>query len=81
MREKVLSGVLGKHGRMEMKTRQRGEAVNRSFALLSVRIPAPMLSLTNPIPDTPQPASLGMLALGAQSVPLWRRKKSVGAAQ
>ena len=31
--------------------------------------------LTNPIPDTPQPASLGMLALGAQEVPLWRRKK------
>jgi hypothetical protein len=28
----------------------------------------------NPIPDTPQPASLGLLALGAQAVPLWRRK-------
>jgi hypothetical protein len=34
-------------------------------------------SLTSPIPDTPQPASLGMLALGAQGVPLWRRKESV----
>jgi hypothetical protein len=34
------------------------------------------VSLTNPIPDTPQPASLGMLALGAQGVPLWRRKES-----
>jgi hypothetical protein len=33
-------------------------------------------SLTNPIPDKPQPASLGMLALGAQGVPLWRRKES-----
>jgi hypothetical protein len=32
--------------------------------------------LTNPIPDTPQPASLGMLALGAQGVPLWRRKET-----
>jgi hypothetical protein len=32
-------------------------------------------SLTNPIPDAPQPASLGMLALGAQGVPLWRRKE------
>ena len=36
----------------------------------------PGASLTNPIPDTPQPASLGMLALGAQGVPLWRRKES-----
>jgi hypothetical protein len=40
----------------------------------------PGASLTNPIPDTPQPASLGMLALGAQGVP-WRRKESIGAAQ
>jgi hypothetical protein len=32
--------------------------------------------LTNPIPDTPQPASLGMFALGAQGVPLWRRKET-----
>jgi hypothetical protein len=36
----------------------------------------PDASLTSPIPDTPHPASLGMLALGAQSVPLWRRKES-----
>jgi hypothetical protein len=35
----------------------------------------PGVSLTNPIPDTPQPASLGMLALGTQGVRLWRRKK------
>jgi hypothetical protein len=33
-------------------------------------------SLTTPIPDKPQPASLGMLALGAQGVPLWRRKET-----
>jgi hypothetical protein len=32
-------------------------------------------SLANPLPDTPHPASLGMLALGAQGVPLWRRKE------
>jgi hypothetical protein len=37
---------------------------------------SPGASLTNPISDTPQPASLGMLALGAQGVPLWRRKES-----
>jgi hypothetical protein len=37
--------------------------------------------LTNPIPDTPQPASLGMLALGAQGVPLWRRKETQEARQ
>jgi hypothetical protein len=33
-------------------------------------------SLANPLPDTPLPGSLGMLALGAQDVPLWRRKES-----
>jgi hypothetical protein len=36
----------------------------------------PAASLTNPIPDTPQPTSLGMLALGAQGVPLLRRKET-----
>jgi hypothetical protein len=36
----------------------------------------PGASLSNPSPDTPQPLSLGMLALGAQGVPLWRRKES-----
>jgi hypothetical protein len=34
----------------------------------------PGASLTNPIPD--KRASLGMLALGAQGDPLWRRKES-----
>jgi hypothetical protein len=37
---------------------------------------SPNASLTNPIPDIPQPASLGMLALGAQVVPMWRRKET-----
>jgi hypothetical protein len=32
-------------------------------------------SVISPVPDTPQPASLGLLALGAQGVPLWRRKQ------
>jgi hypothetical protein len=36
----------------------------------------PGASLSSPIPDKPQPASLGMLALGAHGVPLWRRKES-----
>jgi hypothetical protein len=36
----------------------------------------PGASLTNPIPDTTQHASLGMLALGAQGIPLCRRKES-----
>jgi hypothetical protein len=36
----------------------------------------PAASLTNPIPDAPQLASLGMLALGAEGVPLWRRRES-----
>jgi hypothetical protein len=34
----------------------------------------PGVSLTSPIADLPQPASLGMLALGAQGVPTWGRK-------
>jgi hypothetical protein len=34
----------------------------------------PGASLTNPIPDTPQPASLGILALGGQGVTLWRKE-------
>jgi hypothetical protein len=38
--------------------------------------PGPGASLFGPIPETPQPASLGMLALGAQGVPLWRRKET-----
>jgi hypothetical protein len=38
--------------------------------------PGPGASLISPIPETPQPASLGMLALGAQGVPLWRRKET-----
>jgi len=33
-------------------------------------------SLANPLPDTPLPASLGMLALGARGVPLWRGRES-----
>lgn len=36
--------------------------------------------LTNPIPDIPQPASLGALALGAPGLSIWRRKELVGAA-
>jgi hypothetical protein len=39
----------------------------------------PAASVASPTPDTPQPASLGMLALGAQAVPLWRRKESLDA--
>ncbi len=42
---------------------------------------APNVSLTNPIPSTPQPASLGMLSLGANGLPLWRREESVGGMQ
>jgi hypothetical protein len=34
------------------------------------------VSLTNATPVKPQPAFLGMLALGAQGLPRWRRKKS-----
>jgi hypothetical protein len=33
-------------------------------------------SLANPIPDKPQPPSLGVLALGSHGVLLWRRKET-----
>jgi hypothetical protein len=36
----------------------------------------PGASLANPVLDATQPASLGMLALGAQGVPLWRREEA-----
>jgi len=36
----------------------------------------PGASVTNPIPHTPQPASLGVLALGARGVPLRRREEA-----
>jgi hypothetical protein len=36
----------------------------------------PGVSLTSPIPNTPQPTSLGMLALGARGMALWRRKET-----
>ena len=38
-------------------------------------------SLTNPIPDIPRPATLGLLALGSPGLPIWRRKESVGAGE
>ncbi len=38
--------------------------------------PGPGAAL-NPISDKPQSVSLGMLALGAQGVPLWRRKQEI----
>ncbi len=41
----------------------------------------PDASLTNPVPDIPQPASLGALALGAPGLSIWRRKELVEAGQ
>jgi hypothetical protein len=35
-------------------------------------------SLTHPVPDIPQPATLGALAIGAPGLPIWRREESVG---
>jgi hypothetical protein len=35
---------------------------------------APNASLTNPIPNTPQPATLGLLATGAPGLSIWRRE-------
>jgi hypothetical protein len=44
--------------------------------ILSADTTSPADPQTNHIPDTSQLASPGMLALGAQGVPLWRRKES-----
>jgi hypothetical protein len=55
-----------------IKAGQKKEATDQS----SDENFGPGASLTNPIPDTLQPTSLGMLALGAQGVPLSRRKES-----
>jgi hypothetical protein len=41
----------------------------------------PDASLAIPIPKSPQPASLGMLALGAHGLTIWRRKESAVATQ
>jgi hypothetical protein len=38
-------------------------------------------ALCTPTSDTPQPATLGALALGAPGLSIWRREESVGAAQ
>ena len=40
----------------------------------------PNASITNPMPDTPQPATLGILALGSSGLFVWRRKEAVAAA-
>lgn len=37
----------------------------------------PGASITNPVPDIPQPATLGALALGAPGLAIWRREESV----
>ncbi len=43
--------------------------------------PGPGASLTNPIPDIPQPATLGALAIGAPGLLIWGREQSVSAGQ
>jgi hypothetical protein len=57
------------------QTKGPGE-IDNSAEQSKANDPGASAFLTNPIPDTPQPASLGMLALGAQGVPLWRRKET-----
>jgi hypothetical protein len=61
--------------RIEMDGNRGAGTVHKSKGGMK-RVSSRLLPLTNPIPDIPQPASLGILALGAQGVPLWRRKES-----
>jgi hypothetical protein len=58
------------------KTRGPNDATSTSGSLSGSDDSGRGAYLTNPIPDTPQPASLGMLAVGSRGVPLWRRKDS-----
>jgi hypothetical protein len=58
------------------KTKGPNDSTFNSDSLSGLDDPGPGAYLTNPILDTPQPASLGMLAVGAQGVPLWRRKET-----
>jgi hypothetical protein len=55
-----------------------GDAVLGSDAT-SPADPRPGALLTNSLPDTPQPASLGLLAMGSPALSVWRRRESVGA--
>jgi hypothetical protein len=50
--------------------------VEASAGTMNPDDPGPGASITAPIPDK-RPASLGMLAMGAQGVPLWRRKQEM----
>jgi hypothetical protein len=49
------------------QTKEADDQVNQDLG--------PGASLTKPIPDTPQPASLGALAVGAPGLSIWRRKE------
>jgi hypothetical protein len=40
--------------------------------------PGPGASVANPIPEIPQPASLGALAMGSSGLSIWRRKEWAG---
>lgn len=59
--------IPGKAIKAGQKKEAAGDSTNDDFG--------PDASLTNPISDKPQPASLGVLALGAQGVVLWRREQ------
>ncbi len=62
-----------------IKTGQTFDILPPAPDSLSPDDPGPGASLTNPIPDNSQPASLGLLALGAPGLAIWRREESVDA--
>jgi hypothetical protein len=51
----------------------------KDTAIQSAQVSASGVSLATPTASAPQPASLGMLALGAQSLSVWRRKEYLAA--
>ena len=55
------------------QTKEADDPSNEDFA--------PDASLTNPIPDAPQPGTLATLAMGAPGLSIWRRKEALLDAQ
>jgi hypothetical protein len=57
----------------------KGIVAGQTKGMDDSNIEQPDAVLTTPIPDSPQPATLGALAMGAPGLPIWRRKDSVAA--
>jgi hypothetical protein len=57
----------------------KGIVAGQTKGMDNSNIGQPDAALTIPLPDSPQPATLGALAMGAPGLSIWRRKDSVAA--